>query len=309
MAVIVFRCTGCNRLVQLRENQRGVTTVGLCTVSEGCSGHLIQVNRLQDADTPLLAERIPDLAGRRERNALFNHIQGIVSTVWLVVHDLGTNPVVQVAVDRPGQTDRVEIEPKLVEIIDENTTRITFDRGESGLAQFIARSSTGVEEVPTAVAEPTQFQLTNNNILTIATLDLLTSPLTVEIIYINDGIELPQSYQASFPPTTASPWNDADTVVVKGAEYKIRTIDTTTKPVAVTEGASFYFNDVVYPTADMFLPLTLSPFTNSDKVKRRVIFPEGIGNTEALTSFAFVSNELFAVDTIIEDVYPPVFVV
>ena len=59
----------------------------------------------------------------------------------------------------------------------------------------------------------------------------------------------------------------------------------------------------------MFLPLTLSPFFNADKVKRLVIFPEGIGAVEAITSFAFANNELFAVDTIIEEVYPPVFVV
>ncbi len=310
MAVIVFRCSGCNRLIQLRENERGVTTVGVCTITEGCSGELIQTDRIVSTSTPLLAERIPDITNRTPRNVLFNHTQGIVSTVWIVEHNLATNPVVQVAVDRPGQEDRIEIEPLLAEIIDENNTRITFDRPESGIAQFIARSSAVPQEVTTAVAEPTPFQLSNGGALTLATLDLDENPINVEIIFISgEGELIPQLYSAENIPTTVSPWNDADTVVVKGKEYQIRTIDVSTLPLGISEGASFFFNDSVYPTADMFLPLALSPYNNADKIKRQLIFPEGIGPDEALTSFAIAGGELLAVDTIIEEVYPPVFIV
>ena len=304
MAVVIYRCSGCNRLLHLRENERGLTTIGLCTLTKGCSGQLIQIDRLQDATIPPLAETVPDVEDRQPRNVLYNHVQGIVSDVWTITHNLGTNPVVQVAVDRPDQEDRIEIEPELVEIVDKNTTRITFSRAESGIAQFISRSSSSAAITTTIVAEPERFQLTTAGIMTVAT---LTTAANIGIRYVVDGVETPQSYPVTYPPVSVSPWSDATTVVVKGREYYIGSIDTS--GAIINEGASFFFDDAVYPASDMFLPLALSPFNIVDKVKRRVIFPEGIGAAESISSFVYTQSEHAAVDTIIEDVYPPVFVV
>jgi hypothetical protein len=92
----------------------------------------------------------------------------------------------------------------------------------------------------------------------------------------------------------------------------VRTIDLgdlTTTPGAA-EGASFYFASTVdVDTNDMFLPLARSPFGNPDRVTRRVIFPDGIGAAESITSFVVSSGNLAAVETILDEVYPPVFVV
>lgn len=304
MAVIIFRCSGCNRLLHLRENQRGVTTVGLCTLTQGCSGRLSQVSRLQDANTPPLAAKIPDVANRARRNVLFNHTQGIASQVWTVTHNLGTNPVVQIAADRSDQVERVEIEPELVEIIDKNTTRITFNRPESGIAQFISRSASSADVTTVVQAQPEQLQLSASGIITVAT---LTMAANIGIRYVVGGVETPVSYPVTYPPTSVSPWSDAITVVVKGQEYFVGSIDTS--GLVIDEGASFFFDDAIYPVANLFLPLSLPPFNIVDKVQRRVIFPEGIGAAESINSFVFSEFEHFAVDTIIEDVYPPVFVV
>lgn len=308
MAVIIFRCSGCNRLIQLRENQRGVTTVGLCTVTEGCQGELLQTDRIEDATTPLIAENIPDVVNRQERNVLFNHVQSILSNVWTVTHNLGTNPVVQVAVDRPGQEERVEIEPQLIEIVDANTTRITFDRNESGLAQFISRSSVTPGAAATTTAEVTRTQLTTTaGTLTVAT---LAQAADVEIIYVDDqGNTTPIIYPITYaPPVLDSPWSNTTTVVVNGVEYDVGSIDTSS--MVFPDPSSFYFgtNGVAQPS-DMFILLALAPFSDVDKIKRKVVFPEGIGAAEAANSFNVLSGQHFVVDTVIEDVYPPVFVV
>ncbi len=304
-AVVLFRCSGCNRLIHLRENEKGVTTVGLCTLTEGCTGALVQTDRVQTTATPPIADNIPDVVNRVERNVLFNHSQGIVSNIWTVTHNLGTNPVVQVAVDRPGQTERVEIEPQLIEIVDKNTTRITFDRNESGIAQFLSRSSSSSASATTAVAEPTRFQLTASGIMTIATTLLETN---VGITYIDDvGNTTSQIYPITYPPTTESPWSDSVTVVLNGIEYNVGTIDTNGFGI---DPSSFFFDGLgTAQPENMFLPLAQAPFNNIDKIKRKVVFVEGIGAAEAVNSFAVANGQHFVVDTIIEEVYPPVFVV
>lgn len=303
MAIIVYRCSGCNRLLQLKENERGLTTVGLCTITQGCTGQLIQIDRVDGTATPPLAERIPDVANRQPRNVLYNHVQNITSNVWTVTHNLGANPVVQVAVERPGFPNGVEIEPQAVEIIDKNTTRITFDRAEAGVAQFISRSASS-SDVVVEVAETEYFQLSTDGVITVAT---FTMAANLGINYIVEGVETPVLYPVTYPPTTESPWSDATTVVNKGREFFVGVIDVSVPPIL--EAGSFYFDDGVYPTADTFILLSLSPYNNVDKIKRQVMFVDGIGADESLTSFSYMEGEHYAVDTIIEQVYPPVFIV
>lgn len=306
MAVIVFRCSGCNRLIQLRENQRGVTSIGVCTATEGCSGTLTQVDRLQDRDVPAITNRIPGIANRQPRNVLYNHVQSIVSTTWTVTHNLNSNPVVQVAIDRPDGT-RPEVTPESVEIVDSNTTRITFNRPESGVAQFLARTTNNEQQRVTAITGPELFQLSNDNFLTIATTDLTPSTINVDITFVEEGVEVPVVYSAEVPPDDESPWNDVDTVVIRGVEYRVRTIDLGDLAASpgIDEGSSFYFPS---PNGIVLL-LALSPYANVDRINRRVIFPTGIGLNEAAQSFAVTGNQLYAVETVIEEVYPPVFVV
>lgn len=276
----------------------------------------MQTDRLEGVSTPLLAENIPDVANRQERNVLYNHTQAIESNIWVVQHNLGTNPVVQVAVNRPDQDEPVEIEPQLVEIIDKNTTRITFDRNESGIAQFISRSSSSSVVTDAVVAEPTQFQLTSNGYMTVATPigTLLTPASQIRLIYVDSAGGLTAiAYGVEYPPNNDSPWSDAETIVLNGREYQVGTLDMTGVSLAIAENETFYFDGSLYGDAadeDIVLLLSLSPYQNPDRIQRRVIFsPQDVTPEQSISTFAFVGGEHFAVDTLIEDVYPPVFVV
>ena len=94
--------------------------------------------------------------------------------------------------------------------------------------------------------------------------------------------------------------------MVNGVEYFVGSVDTSGGGI---DPSSFYFDGLgAAQPEDMFVCLALSPFANIDKLKRKVIYPEGIGAAEAVNSFALANGEHFAVDTIIEEVYPPVFV-
>lgn len=308
MAVIVYRCSGCNRLLQLRENQRGVTTVGLCTMTEGCRGELVQIDRLQDRTRPAIAERIPDVVNRQPRNVLFNYVQAIEAEIWTVTHNLNSNPVVQVAVDRPGQDERVEIQPQSVEIVDSNTTRITFERPESGVAQFIARASGKSQPTASASAQPTFFQLTANGIMTIA---MRTDETSIEFVYIdNAGSPTPIIYNTELaaPPVIGSPWSNGTTIVVNGVEYILKSIDLTNIGGSVNEGEAFYINESYVDATETLILLAQAPYLNADKIKRQLVRPAGIGAAEAISSFVYSQGEHFVVEGLIEEVYPPVFV-
>jgi hypothetical protein len=275
---------------------------------------LVQTNRLQDARTPAIVERIPGIANRQPRNVLFDYTQTIVSTSWLVTHNLNTNPVVQVAVDRPGTSQRLELDSDdfEVEIINSNTMRLNFSRPESGIAQFIARTTNRLQPTSTTIGEPDRIQISTNNVLTVATLIDHTVPTPptapVEITYVELGVEFPTAYTADAFPASVSPWNSADTIVVNGLEYEVRTIDLGDLPntPGVSDNSSFYFSS---PTEDMLILLSLPPFANADRITRQILDPTGIGADQAITSFVVAGFELFAVETIVEDVYPPVFIV
>jgi len=48
MAVIVFRCTDCDREIQIIEQAQGLETIGRCVVTNKCRGSLYRVDRKED---------------------------------------------------------------------------------------------------------------------------------------------------------------------------------------------------------------------------------------------------------------------
>lgn len=274
-----------------------------------------------------LSTLIPAIVGRAPRKIVFNHIQSVAIDTWTIVHNLGSAPVVQVLVDRPGQEERVEIEPEEIQIIDKNTTRIIFNRPESGLAQFIARSDAppSIEQQQVTIG-PQLTQISTSSLLTVATLD--SDPASsIRLVFIDSsGNIFPVTFTVNYPPDTDSPWNQADTVVVLGKEYRVGTIDLNEgyapgSPglcTLVPTGSSFYYDETLYGVGkEVLLLLALPPYTNSDKITRKIYIPEkesDVGSiTElrerALNTTGFVCNEVSVVDNLFRDVYPPVFIV
>lgn len=309
MATVKYQCSGCNRLIYLQKTASQLDSTTYCSVTPGCVGVLVETST---NNIPAIADVIPAVLGRKTRNVLYNHEQPIPSATWTITHNLDANPVVQVAVDRPNITDPVEIEPELVELIDSNTVRVTFTRKESGIAQLIARRSSPnpYANIATAVAEPSDLQLTNNGILTIATLGSAAYN-NIGITYIDRSATKSQLYRAYTTLNANSPWSDVDTVVVRGQEYTVRTFDIGDPTVSpgVSANSSFYFNDDYLDPENMIILLAQSPFANADRITRSAIFPSATDVDTAINTYVFTGGELFAVETKQESVYPPVFIV
>ena len=65
----------------------------------------------------------------------YQHDQEVAESVWTVVHNLNTYPIVDVVVDH-GEA-RVKIIPKDVKIIDMNSCEIHFSQPRTGHARLV----------------------------------------------------------------------------------------------------------------------------------------------------------------------------
>ncbi len=65
----------------------------------------------------------------------YSHTQETAADTWVVNHKLGVHPIVDVSVDIEGTLTKII--PATVEVISENTVRITFTKAFTGVARFI----------------------------------------------------------------------------------------------------------------------------------------------------------------------------
>lgn len=330
MAVIVYRCRVCNREVELQEQPRGLEVINRCIITDSCRGTLYRVDRKENFLTGSFPDPVPGLTDYVQRNVLYNHEQIIDEESWLIVHNLGSNPSVQTFVDRSEQVnDEVvdtlqEVEPQRIEIIDENSLRVFFDRPESGRAQLLARTTSPdklfAEPVPEDSAD--FVQVSNNGVLTVAFLEegspsfATLEQLTLRYVVGNQTQILAQTttidvtYNAQFPAISTSPWNDAEVVVVDGIRYVVRSIATGNPVVdsGVTNGTTVFFDQNV--ADNLILLLASPPFGNIDKDRRRLFRPAFTqGPTQRLNAFVIRNGEFFIQRTIIEEIFPPIYIV
>lgn len=338
MAVIRYRCTVCDREIELIEQPTGLEVIHRCIVTDKCRGTLYKVERLEDFAIGKAPPDVRGLTNYIQRNVLFDHTQTIAEEQWLVVHNLGVNPSVQVVVDREtvvGSTvtsTRIEIEPNLITLVDENTLTIDFDRPESGVAQIIARSSAASQTVTTITASITYLPVTNSRILTIgANLDSGMFPVgpdagtcLIRIYYLDqetlDGTAFATAVFKDYtarPPVNTSAWSDTDEIFVNGEVYSVLTInigDPVGELGAPSAGAALFQSDTAtasFPfdqSANMVVLLSDDPHTNFDKRRDRLFRPDlNVGPALTLDSFIFANSELTVDQNKVESVFPPVF--
>lgn len=341
MTIIVYQCTVCDRQVDLQEQPRGLEVINRCIITDECRGTLYKVERKEDFVVGNFPDEVAGLTNYIQRRALYNQEQSIAESSWLITHNLGVNPSVQVIVDRTEEVDgviqefRVEVEPQRIEIIDANSLRVFFDRPETGLVQCIARASApdrltnAVETTLGTVTEgDTYLQISNGGVITIATDETsgqfgspqlpIASTASVQLRYISDSqateIEsantIDVNYDALHPPVSSSPWNDANVVYVDGQQYAIRTIayGDPVNDSGVTNGTTVFFEQT--QAENIRVLIAAAPFDNVDKNLRQFFRPSFLqGPQQVLESVIFVDGEFFINTNVIEDVFPPIYIV
>lgn len=343
MAIIRFKCTVCKREVEIPENKNGLEIIDRCVITSGCRGSLYRIDRKQDF---IRGEFPPSVAGLTDwsaRRALYNHEQTVRSSEWRIVHNMGVSPSVQVLIDRAILIDeeadvpcevrsdletfeQIETLDFSVEIVSRNELIIRFENPESGFAQLIARSTAREVAVTAVEEEDATFQLTNNSLLTVATLNSTISSsisFDIDVNYIPPGETLPitKTYTVGTGlPNVNSPWNDFNNIIVDGRRYKVRTFDTFVSEFAdgtIGDGSSFYFGNIsatmlgspvsrLVNPREIFILLALSPYSNVDKVFNRIVDIQRVTASNAELAFFQQDNELFAFQNIITSVFPPI---
>lgn len=331
MAVVVYRCRVCNREIELQEQPSGLEVINRCIITNDCRGTLYRVDRKENFTVGDFPDRVPGLTNYIQRKVLYNHFQPIDEQSWLITHNLGTNPSVQVFVNRSQQINNnvthtlVEVEPQRVEIVDENTVRVFFDRPESGQAQLLARSTSPnrLFKQPVPDQSDDYTQVSSNGLITLAIkIDGLIggSPLVKDVTlrYVrNDQAQslrtaatIDVTYNALYPALSTSPWNDAEVVVIEGIRYAVRTVNYG-NPVTdngVLNGTSVFFDQST--AQDIRVLLSTPPFENPDKDRRRLVRPSfDEGPNQTIDSFIFLNGNFFAHRNIVEDVFPPIYVI
>lgn len=326
MAVVLYKCDTCEREIELQRQPDTLETFGRCVITEGCRGHLYQVDIKQDYIRPKRTKPVEGLTDWIQRRKLYTHYQTVDSSQWVIDHNLGVLPSVQVIVEREisgKQTQSIEVEPENIETVDLNRIVIHLSRAESGVAQCIARSTVqpGEREVEQQQVQAEPVQLSNDNIVSIATRSEIDN-IYLKMHFTDEGnVFNTYIYKVDKSPSFYSPWNNLNHIYVNNKRYLIRSfnfkgpINNTEDFVngTITEGSAIYaseisFDDgVTYETLSreqvLFL-LAQEPFKVQDKALDQLVYPTDITAENANNLMYIDSNEIYVSDQIVMNVFP-----
>lgn len=322
MTVIVYKCPVCDRTIDKVQNEQGLETVGRCTITDGCRGKLYQLVVKQDFVRGEYPTAVAGLTDWSQRKVLYDHTQTVADSQWLIPHNLGVSPSIQVFIDTPveGGTELVETTPDSIVVVDENNVIINLSRNESGVAQCIGRNSKPVitnVRVEDDTTETAPFQFSGNSEITIATLDTTTNIDLVLSFITPDGRTVDLTYTIDDVPSITSPWSDTDKIFFHQKSYIVRSFSGINQ-VSITDGtvqdsSSFYIKSIdvgsgprsLFSEEVIFL-LADSPYTEVDKSRTTFVDPTLIGADEASFSFFYENTEFWVYDNLIETVFPPI---
>jgi hypothetical protein len=277
-----------------------------------------------------LADNVLGLDNWIQRKVVYNHTQGIDQEIWNIEHNMGVAPSVTVYVDRPIEGDENNKElmtPTEITIVDENNIKLTFDRPWSGIAQLVnLQSDSNVNEVntTTTVSETLPMQISSNGEITIATsISALGSAenMKIKVIYTNAlGNEITLDYLCDDQPNINSPWLDADTVVIRGKIYTVRSYTALTDDMTsgeINSGSTFRIESIntdadvsnTYQPInknEVLMLLSSSPYKIVDKIKDQFIDVTNVTDQLNVGSFYYNEGEFFASDQIVNSIYPPI---
>lgn len=273
MAVVGYKCSTCKRTINLIQNKAGLDWVGNCNVTLGCRGQLIQQEVFQDYIRGSLPPDVIGLKNWVQRQVLFNFTQTVSRQTWVITHNLGILPSVQIYVNQPisgNEENLVEILPTNIVYNSDDVLTLTLPAAYIGIAQLIGRASNpdilNPRQRPAPVTTVPTLQLTNEGEITIAT---RISTIDIPLGLVNPVTGLPNAMAGltltmSFTPSTGSPitvgyvasnilselspWSDTNRVLFKGKVYTVRTFNVQTGNVQIPNGSAAALTGITLPS-------------------------------------------------------------
>ena len=318
MAIVTYKCDVCKRSVDLQRNIYGLETPNRCVITHNCRGKLYFEKLLPDFVRGTSPESVIGLDDWQQRRMLFDYDQAIERDEWTIVHNLGNSVNVSVFVNRPTEDDpdnSEEISPDDIIIVSSDILKLVFSRPYAGKAQLVARASDPQLLQPNIAITETVIgiqQLSNLGVISVAS-KANAEDISVELTYRTpQQTTVVKTYVVDDQPSIESPWVDADSVVIKGSLYVVRSFNAIFDDMhngIVGNGSTFRFTAIdgnPIAKGEMFLLLASEPFTPVDKITEQVIDVTEV--TEILNPFAFAydSGEFFADKITEQTIYPPV---
>lgn len=316
----VYQCDVCNRRSRIPSNPYGLEVVQRCIVTNTCSGKMHRVTLSKDVNnTPAITPKVTNVQDWIPRNVLFDYVQGIKAIEWVINHKLGSVPTTQVFINVDTSEGEISTETTAYTTtqVDSNTLKIKFDAPQSGIVQCVSHASqnTTNPSIPAPIPATTDIQLSNNNILTIATINdsttidiqaRFTDPVTgiVNICEYNDVDAIPDA---------ESPWAGAYQVRIVGKTYFVRTVivtDPTTQTTPIVNGSlmNITINGLPINTyRDTLVLMGTPPYSVPDRVTDSYIDIATINST--LPEMYYSGGEILCSSKLIRPTYPPILVV
>lgn len=246
MATISYKCDSCNRTIELVENPQGLTVVGKCVITSGCTGRLYTTGRNLTSvreSSPKHAEGVDNYIPRK---SLFVYTQELPSDSWLVTHDMGTSPSITVYVEKlNGNLTLLGKREYSVTVLSNNIIYLEFKSRVKGVVQCVTKST--IPSISQSVPEEVKLvEASTNGIITFAVPKFITQlrgtvqiPPLLPFNVCEDGgvihleIEVTKPNEDSFicfedihnTVTDKSPWYDWREILVDGRrDYCIRTV-------------------------------------------------------------------------------------
>lgn len=305
----------CQRKIELPQNKQGIEVTGQCIITDGCHGKLHQFDFIQDGIVGRLTPDVSGLDNFVPRHILFTHNQTLTAQTWRVIHDLNTEPSVQVFVFVVVNGNEVltETTPDAIITVSPNETLIQFSTGVKGVAQFISRSTSTFEEEKDVVDPAATQQLTINSEFTIATLS--NNPiLTLSAQFFSPTTLQPTSllfFEFDNTPDPISPWSGVNRVFIKGKLHEVRStnVKTLLEGTNIVDGSPFIVTQVdfvpIVPNS-VFVLLSEFPHTTFDRNLNMIINIDSITESNLSQGLLKQGNELFAFQSTIKNIFPPV---
>lgn len=190
MATIAYKCDTCDKNANLLENRTGLTILGRCVLTSGCTGKLHVVGARSKHNIREYIEHSLSTEEYYPRSVFEQFEQTVERNVWRIPHSMGINPsvVVYVYQDQFNSPAEVSSDEYTIRFIDDNTIELTFSEDVSGIAHLIARDTKehgGVGEFAHIVDS---IQVSVDGILTLGVISKVQSG-THSRIYTNGAIE------------------------------------------------------------------------------------------------------------------------
>lgn len=321
----VYQCDKCTRKVRVLTNKYGIDTLSRCNITLNCRGSLRQIKQLSLINnTPQFAPEVNGVQDWFQRRIFYQFTQSLQSNVWTINHNLANNPIITAYVYGvvDNQTVLIQDSNFTTQLIDSNTTQITFTRPVSGIAHAVTLSSQKGNIATPIVLDP-QFQITNDSgDITVAVRVSGDAPdswsadsININIKYATPNGTTIEYLKVQRSPSIVSPWIGVKRIVANGKIYMVHSFNLTTQPPAdsvfqagtILNGTQFnitQLNGVNISNGDILILLADSPYTPVD---RSILTFIDAGRADVIMTYD--SGTASVPVTAITNTYPPITVV